>query len=135
MTFQAVLSPREDGDYDVIAAYNVETLAKAEKSALQLAQDFLQWEEVDKQALIMEMENVTDVIESDLVGMPIKANWNFTLEATCPACIECVDVTAVQGFFDDKTLDYGEYGTKNSTNIDAECPLCGHKFKITCEFS
>ena len=141
MPFKAVVIKREDADYDVVAAFNIEMCDMVNgMSAIQYAKEvktFLRNSNVDCE--IIDIANVTDVIEEEyvdaLIQSPVMANWNFTLDAKCPACSECVDVTAVNGFWDDKTLDSGEYGTDNSTNIDAECPLCAHDFKITCEFA
>lgn len=141
MTFKAVVIKREDADYDTLASFNVETCEIAGgKPAMQYAKEFksfLSNSGVDCE--IIDIANVTDVIEEEYVDSVIKesvaANWNFTLDAQCPACSECVDVTTAQGFWDDKKLNYGEYGSENSTDIDAECPLCSHDFKITCEFS
>ena len=126
MTFQTVVIPREDGDFDVIAAYNVETLAQNDKDALQLAQDFLQWEEVDKQAFIMELENVTDVIEHDLIGMEEKitvtATWNYTLDTECPKCgafIDLADCSEVHDFI-----------LQEKSGVVVDCPKCDKQIII-----
>lgn len=139
MAFKAVVIKREDADYDTLASFNIEMCDIAGgKSAIDYAKEFksfLKNSGIDCE--IIDIANVTDVIEEEYVDSAIKepvlANWNFTLDVSCPACGECVDVTTIQSFFDDKELGYGEYGTENSTNIDAECPLCAHDFKITCE--
>ena len=134
MSFKAVVIKREDGDYDVLCGFNVEQCELiGGKSANEYAKEFTEFlRSDDVQAKIIDIQNITDVIESEYI--PVKANWNFTLDATCPSCNECVDVTAESSFWNGKNLKSGEYGTEDSTNIDATCHLCGHEFKITCEF-
>ena len=135
MSFKAVVTKREDGDYDVLCGFNVEQCELiGGKSADEYCKEFVDFllNDDDIKAEIIDIQNITDVIESEYI--PVKANWNFTLDATCPSCRECVDVTAESSFWDGKSLKSGEYGTEDSTNIDTICPLCGHEFKITCEF-
>lgn len=126
MTFQAVVTPREDGDFDVIASFNVETLAQCNKSALQLAQDFLQWEQVDKQSFIMELENVTDVIEGDLVGMEanftVTACWDYSLQAQCPICHEGIELSGCKGVRD--------FVLQDKSGVVVNCPKCGKTITI-----
>lgn len=65
MSFYAVVVPREDGDADCLAAFSIDANANMSKSALDLAKEFMQWGEVDSDAEIILIENVTDVIEED----------------------------------------------------------------------
>lgn len=63
MSFYAVVAPREDGDADCLAAFDVDVHANMSKSALDLARDYIRWGEVPNDAEIILIENVTSVIE------------------------------------------------------------------------
>lgn len=73
MTFQTIVREREDGDFDVIAAIQISGLQdELNYSPNKLADEIIEY--MNKCApnetfSILELENVTDVIEGDLVGL------------------------------------------------------------------
>lgn len=129
MTFQTVVIPREDGDYEAVAAFNTDVLESwSDKSAIEFAQEFktlLNGIDGLKDAQVMEFENVTDVIEEQYTVeqlKPVKALWHYQLQAECPHCKKYVDISdleAVQDFI-----------LQEKQGVIVECPECLHDFKI-----
>jgi len=78
MTFQTIVREREDGDFDVIAAIQISGLQdELNYSPHKLADEIIEY--MNKCApnetfSILELENVTDVIEGDLVGLSDNAS-------------------------------------------------------------
>src|SRR5574343_1290871 len=107
MPFYAVVVPREDGDADCLAAFDVDTHANMSKSALDLATEYRQWADVPHDAEIILIENVTSVIEEEywnecVLGKDenVVASWNYTLDACCPRCFEYVDLSSCESTHD-----------------------------------
>ena len=65
---------------------------------------------------------------------PVSAQWDVELWTTCPACEEWVDLLDDPDFWDGRELGIPEHGTENSDNLEVECPRCGHKFRVCCEW-
>lgn len=55
------------------------------------------------------------------------AEWDFSLHTECPKCDEWVDLLQCGDFFEwNQRISIGE----NRENVEAQCPLCGHEFKV-----
>ena len=73
MTFQTIVRERDDGDFDVVAAIQISGLQdELNYSPNQWANEIIEY--MNKCApnetfSMIELESVTDVIESDLVGL------------------------------------------------------------------
>jgi len=64
MAFKVVAQERADGDYDVIAAFNIEMFECTEKQVEHYAQEAKEWlDSQDFNVVILDLSNVTDVIE------------------------------------------------------------------------
>jgi hypothetical protein len=128
MTFIAIVVPREDGDADCFAAFNVENMEGAEKSAEALAKEFMAWHDVPSDAEIILIENITDVIDEDYWNECVLgkdktiASWNYTLDVCCPKCFEDVDVAGCN--------DVKDFILQEAHDIKVNCPLCGKEFTV-----
>jgi len=61
----------------------------------------------------------------------IYANWSITLNTECPKCEECFDlIEQDDDFWVDALYKACEHDTRNTRDVDVECPACGHKFKV-----
>ena len=48
----------------------------------------------------------------------------------CPGCHDEVDLIDLPEFWVDRELDFCE----RAKNVNVECPLCHHEFKVDCEY-
>lgn len=127
MSFYAVVAPREDGDADCLAAFDVDIHASMTKTALDLAKDYLKWGEAPYDAEIILIENVTSVIEEQYWNECVlgkdenaKATWNYSLDVTCPRCFEDVDIAECDSVKD--------LVMQEAQGISVKCPYCEREF-------
>lgn len=62
----------------------------------------------------------------------VKAQWSIELHCRCPECSWDFDLTDQDEFFEN--VSPAEHETKNSTDIEVECPDCQHKFTVDYEY-
>ena len=60
MSFKVIVKERDDGEFDVVSAYNIEELILSNLSALELAQEFQN--KLEYETIIIDCEVITDVI-------------------------------------------------------------------------
>ena len=60
MSFKVIVKERDDGEFDVVSAYNIEELILSNLSALELAQEFQN--KLEYETIIIDREVITDVI-------------------------------------------------------------------------
>ena len=60
MSFKVIVKERDDGEFDVVSAYNIEELILSNVSALELAQEFQN--KLEYETIIIDREVITDVI-------------------------------------------------------------------------
>ncbi|AXH43545.1 hypothetical protein HOV55_gp27 [Erwinia phage vB_EhrS_59] len=60
------------------------------------------------------------------------ADWNITLNTTCPECEEYFDLIEQDDDFwvDGGRAEMCEHDTHRTKDVDVECPECGHEFKV-----
>ncbi|PSH23569.1 hypothetical protein B7R74_02730 [Yersinia pseudotuberculosis] len=56
----------------------------------------------------------------------VEATWSVDLYVYCPKCEDGFDLNS-DGSFTDGTHGYA---LQTTADADAECPECGHKFKV-----
>lgn len=65
----------------------------------------------------------------------VSAVWGITLHTECPACKAYFDViTAQDDFWVDARFGACEHATKATTDVEVECPECGHEFKVDFDY-
>lgn len=64
----------------------------------------------------------------------VVATWSISLDCTCPACEEDVDLLTAQDFWDGRQLEVPEHGTERTRNLEVDCPKCGHEFHVQTEY-
>jgi len=65
---------------------------------------------------------------------PTTAAWSIELNCECPKCGDFVDLLDYPDFWEGKTIELAEQGTKAADNLDVMCPKCGHEFNVKCEY-
>lgn len=82
-----------------------------------------------------EPKSIESETSAAVVGAaPCSASWHVSLDCDCPKCGEYVNLLDAPDFWDGRTLDIPEHGTEQSNNLEVQCPECGHKFKVCCEW-
>lgn len=64
----------------------------------------------------------------------VTATWRVSLNCTCPACSEFVDLLDYPDFWDGRNLNVAENGTLRSRDVEVVCPKCDHEFEVDCEY-
>jgi len=64
----------------------------------------------------------------------IVATWVVRLNCECPKCKKYVDLLDHVDFWDGRSLQICEHGTKRSNALDVVCPDCDHEFEVFCEY-
>jgi len=65
----------------------------------------------------------------------VKATWSASLDCECPNCKRGVDLMELPTFWESHVgIEIAEHDTPNTTDMEAECPKCGHEFTVTCEW-
>ena len=59
-----------------------------------------------------------------------KATWVVELNCDCPKCGEYVNLLDYADFWDCRDLEVAESGK----DVEVSCPICGHEFKVDCEY-
>ena len=84
----------------------------------------------------MEHERVVESLAPPAFCSSLVANtpafWSVELNCECPKCGEYVNLLDAPDFWEDRTLDIPEHGTENSNNLEVQCPVCDHEFKVCC---
>lgn len=62
------------------------------------------------------------------------AVWNISLDCECPNCKEDVDLLDCDDFWHGVKFEAGEWGTKNTRDVEVYCPKCGYEFKVDFEY-
>lgn len=64
----------------------------------------------------------------------IDADWRVELNADCPTCGEHVNLLDAPDFWDGRKLEIAEHDTKESDNLEVQCPKCYHQFTVRCRW-
>jgi endogenous inhibitor of DNA gyrase (YacG/DUF329 family) len=59
----------------------------------------------------------------------VRAEFDITIWANCPACEQLVDVASVPDFWQDKPQNLNFI----IDGLEVYCPECGHEFEVTIE--